>query len=250
MESTPHIDIARHGTVAVMTLRHEEQNRFTTPFLTEVCEAWDALAAEDDVRGVVVTGAQEKFFSTGIHLEWLMAQGSTNPGAVLVFLEALQRALVTATGFPKPLVGALNGHVVAGGAILAACFDYRLMRDDYGFVRLPEVQIDIPFTPGMVALLQGMLPAASFRDLALTGDRVTGAQARAMGYVDELVPAAELVPRAVALAAKLGAVNLRTYAAIKRSLKRGVLEVMERDDPPMLRRAVAAMVGEPAARTP
>jgi len=243
MESTAHIEIKRDGAVAVMTWRHEEQNRFTTPFLTEVCDAWDALAAQDDVRGVVVTGAQEKFFSTGIHLERLMAEAVADRGSVLVFLEALRRALVTATGFPKPLVGALNGHAVAGGAILAACFDYRLMRDDYGFVRLPEVQIDIPFTPGMVALFKDLLPAASFRTLALTGDRVTGAQAKAMGYIDELVPAAELVPRAVALAAKLGAVNLGTYATIKRSLKRGVLEVLERDDPPMLRRAAAAMTG-------
>lgn len=240
---TSSLHIHRDGPVAVMTWAHEEQNRFTTPFLTEVCDAWEALAADDGVRGVVVTAAQERFFSTGIHLEWLLGEGASGPEGVLRFLDALHRTLLSAVGFPKPMVGALNGHAVAGGAIVAACFDFRLMRADSGFVRLPEVQIDIPFTPGMTALFQDMLPPASFRDLALTGDRVTNERAKEMGYVDELVPASELVARAVALAGKLGAVNLTTYASIKRGLRRRVIEVMERDDPPAYRQIARAMGG-------
>ena len=69
------------GSVAVMTWAHEEQNRFTTDFLGEVCDGWEALAADDTVRGVVVTGAQERFFSTGIYLEWLMAEAAKGPEA-------------------------------------------------------------------------------------------------------------------------------------------------------------------------
>lgn len=235
--------IRMDGPVAVMTWAHEEQNRFTTPFLTGVCDAWEALARDDSVRGVVVTAAQERYFSTGIHLEWLMTEGASAPGGIQAFLDSLHRVLLLAAGFPKPMVGALNGHAVAGGAILAACFDFRLMRNDAGFVRLPEVQIDIPFTPGMIALFKDTLPPASFRDLALTGERVTNERAKEMGYVDELVPISELVPRAVALAGKLGSVNLGTYASIKRGLRQRVIEAMEQGDPPAYRMAAKALGG-------
>jgi len=217
--------------VAIMTLSHEEQNRFTTSFLTEISAGLATLAKDNAVRAVVVTGAQEKFFSTGIHLEWLMGQGMADIQNVLHFTRALNQTLMDATGFPKPLVAALNGHAVAGGAIFAACMDYRLMPPDRGFVRLPEVQINIPFWPGMTALFQAILPPASFRDMAYTGDRYTSAQAHDMGFVDELVASEALLPRAVELAAKLGQSKTETYASIKREMRKHVLEVMRTQDP-------------------
>lgn len=217
--------------VAVLTMSHEEQNQFTTPFLEEFNAALAELAADDAVRGVVVTGAHPKFFSTGIHLEWLMGQGMADLKNVLLFTKTLNQTLLATTGFPKPLVAALNGHAVAGGAILAACMDYRLMPPDRGFVRLPEVQIDIPFWPGMNAIFQSILPPASFRDMAYTGDRFTSAQAHAMGFVDELVPADDLPTRAMDLARKLGQSKTSTYAAIKREMRRNVLHLMRTEDP-------------------
>lgn len=217
--------------VAVLTMSHEEQNRFTTPFLKEISATLTELADDDAVNGVVVTGGQEKFFSTGIHLEWLMGQGMADIQNVLHFTQALNQTLMDATGFPKPLVAALNGHAVAGGAIFAACMDYRLMPPDRGFVRLPEVQINIPFWPGMTALFQAILPPASFRDMAYTGDRFTSAQAHEMGYVDELVPSEGLLARAVELATKLGQSKASTYGAIKREMRRRVLDIMKTEDP-------------------
>lgn len=217
--------------VAVLTLSHEEQNRFTTSFLEEISAGLAGLVADDAVRGVVVTGAQEKYFSTGIHLEWLMGQGFADLENVRRFTKALNQTLLDATGFPKPLVAALNGHAVAGGAILAACADFRLMPPDRGFVRLPEVQIDIPFWPGMTALFQSILPPSTFRTMAYTGDRFTSAQAHDMGYVDELVEADGLLARAVELARKLGQSKTSTYASIKREMRRHVLELMRTEDP-------------------
>jgi enoyl-CoA hydratase/carnithine racemase len=217
--------------VAVMTLSHKEQNQFTTPFLQEINSGLADLASDRAVRGVVVTGAHPKFFSTGIHLEWLMGQGMADLKNVVLFTKTLNQTLLATTDFPKPLVAALNGHAVAGGAILAACMDYRLMPPDRGFVRLPEVQIDIPFWPGMNAIFQAILPPASFRDMAYTGDRFTSAQAHEMGYVDELVDAEGLMARAVELASKLGQSKTRTYAAIKREMRRHVLHLMRTEDP-------------------
>jgi enoyl-CoA hydratase/carnithine racemase len=223
--------IEKHGPVAVMVFAHEEQNRFTTPFLTEVLASWDEFEKDESVSAVVVSGGAGKYFSTGLYLEWMIAEGQKDPELVGRFLVLLNQLLLRAASFPKPLVAALNGHAVGGGAILAACMDFRLMVADRGFIRLPEVQINIPFWPGMTAIFKDILPAKSFRDMAYLGDRYTSAQAKDLGYIDELCAADALLPRAVELAARLGQAKSETYAAIKSSLRKTVIDIMKRDDP-------------------
>ena len=225
------ITIEKDGATAIMTWRHERQNQFTTPFLTENIEALNALAADITVNGVVITSGDDKYFSTGLHLAWMIQVGQEDPTNVLRFLQTLNSFLKTLTGFPKPLVAAINGHAVAAGCISAACMDYRLMRQDKGLVSLPEVQIDIPFWPGMTAIFKDILPPASFRDMAYTGQRFTSVQANELGYIDRVCPLDELLPAALDLARQLGQANWETYATIKRGLRQRVLDIMEHDDP-------------------
>jgi enoyl-CoA hydratase/carnithine racemase len=223
--------IEKQGSVAIIYWAHEDQNRFTTPFNEANIAALKELEADPSVTGVVITSKNEKFFSTGIFLEWMMAQGAKGYEFIKPFPHSLHELMITVTAFGKPLIAAINGHAVAMGCILAAMMDYRLMRDDKGLVRLPEVQIGIPFWPGMTAVFKDIMPAASFRDMALHGDKYTGKQALEMGYIDELVPPENLVSRAVELAAKLGQSNLETYATIKRVNRAGVLHIMKTEDP-------------------
>ena len=232
------VRVEKQGAVAVVTLRHEEQNRFTTPFLREILDALAELERDEVVRAVVVATGQEKHFSSGLHLEWMMVQGAKGPAVLKEFMQMLHRLLVTATAYPKPLVGAIGGHAVGAGAVFAACLDFRLMPLDRGFIRFPEVQVSIPFWPGMMALIKDILPAASLRDFVYTGKPFPSARAKEMGFVDELCPREGLVARAVELAAELATGDLATYGLIKRELRRGVLDTMEREDP----RAIAALV--------
>jgi len=235
--------LQRNGSVGIMVWQNEEQNRFTTPFLQAIEQGLAELAADDDVRGVVLTSALPRCWCTGLHLAWLLEESACDPDAPATFLELLHRVLLQLTGFPKPVVAALNGHAMGGGAIVAAACDYRLMRKDRGFVSLPAVKLSIPFSPGVIALLQATLPAASFRELAYTGDRFTSARARELGFIDELHSEDELLPKAVALASRLGEARPSTFAQIKLGLRRTVLETMRRDDPPALERTLAAITG-------
>ncbi|MBZ0270635.1 enoyl-CoA hydratase/isomerase family protein [bacterium] len=225
-----YLDLAREGNLAVVHMRHGDENRFTTPFLTELIDTLTMLEDDPGTRGVVLTAQQEKFFSTGIDLEWMMTVGGEDPGKVTEFLLLLNRTLELCTGYKKPFVAALNGHAVGGGAILAACADFRLMNSERGFVRLPEVNVDIPFWPGMIALFRDILPPKSFRDMALTGGRYTGEQALAMGFVDELVKPGNLVMRALEFTSSLAGAKTETYARIKRDLRQHVLKVMHEED--------------------
>lgn len=225
------LTIEKEDSVAIMKWHHEEQNRFNTPFMNEIILALDELEKDDKTRAIVVTAVQEKYFSTGLFLDWMMQQGAKDPELIQQFLETLNKFLMRFTAYPKPMVAAINGHAIAAGAFITSCMDFRHMRKDRGLVGLPEVQIDIPFWPGMIAILRISMPEKSLRDMAYTGDRYTSQMAYDMGFIDALYSAEELLPKSVELAAKLGQANTETFAAIKLGMRQKVLEIMKNEDP-------------------
>jgi enoyl-CoA hydratase/carnithine racemase len=121
---------------------------------------------------------------------------------------------------PVPTVAAIQGHCFAAGAMLAVAHDFRVMRADRGYFCLPEVDIHIPFTPPMAALIQARLSKATAHEAMTTGRRYGGADAAAAGIVEAAVGEGEVlaaaVQRASALAAKhgptLGAIKAQMYA--------------------------------------
>ena len=99
--------------------------------------------------------------------------------------------------------------------MLALAHDFRVMRADRGFFCLPEVDINIPFTPGMAALIQARLAPKAAHEAMTTGRRYGGADAAAADIVDAAVPLEEVLPAALALVRPLAAKNPQTLHAIK-----------------------------------
>ena len=102
-----------------------------------------------------------------------------------------------------PNAAAIQGHAFAGGAMLAVAHDFKVMRDDRGYWCLPEVDINIPFTPGMTALVQARNLKRSAHEAMTTGRRYGGPEAVEAGLVDEAVPLDDVVARAVERVAPL-----------------------------------------------
>jgi len=125
-----------------------------------------------------------------------------------------------------PTVAALQGHVFAAGAMLALAHDQRVMRAERGFFRLPEVDIGIPFTPGMSALIAARLPVRTAIESMTTGRRYGGEEAAAAGIVDEAVAEAEVLPRAMARAAALAGKDPGTLRTIKQRLHEPALSAL------------------------
>src|SRR5215470_556992 len=126
------------------------ENRFNRPFLDALSKALDDVEKSSGAAALVTVGAEEKFYSNGLDLDWIMGRGQAEGERfVRDFLAFLGRVLA----FPVPTVAAMNGHAFAGGGMLALAHDYRVMRADRGFFCLPEVDINLPFAPGMSALI-------------------------------------------------------------------------------------------------
>lgn len=215
------MNLDHDGDVFVLGLGNGE-NRFNGDFLSELNEALDEVEAAPSPRALVLA-AEGKNWSLGLDLEWMGA----NQESIPEFVEQVHEMLARVLSLGVPNVAAIQGHCFAGGAMLAIACDRRIMREDRGFVCLPEIDINIPFTPGMAALIQSKLLKRTAHEAMTTGRRYGGADALRMGLIDEAVPLDQVVARAVEWVAPLakndqatlGTIKQRMYASTLASLR-------------------------------
>jgi enoyl-CoA hydratase/carnithine racemase len=178
-----------------------------------VSDAVDEVAARPEPRALV-TSARGKIWSNGLDLDWL----GQHQDQIQSFVDQVHELLAKFLAAPMPTVAAIQGHCFAAGAMLALAHDWRVMRADRGWWCLPEADINIPFTPGMSALIQAKLTPVAATDAMTGARRFGGGDALSAGIVDAAVEEERVLAEAVALAAahagKLGS----TLATIKQRM--------------------------------
>ncbi|MGO9570452.1 MAG: enoyl-CoA hydratase-related protein [Desulfomonilaceae bacterium] len=217
------VDVKKEGDVFILSMQSGE-NRFNRTFIDAMNEALDTVEKSAGPAALVTIGGEDKFYSNGLDLAWLSGDGL---GEAPDFIKAVLKLLGRVLTFPVPTAAAINGHAFAAGAMLSLAHDFRVMRSDRGFFCLPEVDINIPFAPGMTALIKGRLTPNVFRNSMLTGARIGGIEAKELGIVDEAVPADQVLPRAMASVAPLANKNRQTFGAIKRGMHAEALALLE-----------------------
>lgn len=216
------IDLGRDGDVFVVTM-DEGENRFNRSFIDALNRALDEVESST-VPGALVTIGTGKFYSNGLDLDWL----STGQEDFAAFVTDVERLMARILGFPMPTVAALNGHCFAAGAMVALCHDIRLMRDDRGWFCLPEVDIQIPFTDGMNALIVGKLNPSTAHEAMVTGKRYPADEAVRAHIVSAAIPEHDLLASAVETAQSLAGKDRSTIATIKRRLYGGAIDLLNR----------------------
>jgi enoyl-CoA hydratase/carnithine racemase len=219
-------ELTRTGDVYVLNLGDGE-NRFHPDWLAEVNKALDTVLGTTGPCALVTT-ATGKFWSNGLDLEWVAG----HPDQFSAYARTAQELFARVLELPVPTVAALQGHTFAAGAMLALAHDFRVMRADRGFFCLPEVDIKIPFSIGMAALVQSRMTPQVAHEVMTTGRRYGGAEALDAVLVDAAVGESEVLPaaleRAAALAGKahpvLGTIKHRMYASVLSALRTGELD--------------------------
>jgi Delta3-Delta2-enoyl-CoA isomerase len=214
------IDLRREGDVHVLVF-DDGENRFGPEFLDELDRALDTVTATTGSRALVTTGTG-KFYSNGLDLDWV----TRNPDEWGAYLGRVHGLFARFLTLPMPTVAAVNGHAFAAGAMLALSHDYRVMRADRGYFCLPEVDLGMPFTPGMSALIQARLPKIIAHEAMVTGRRYGGQDAVTAGIVHGTAAEADVVPAAVALAAPLAAKDGATIAKIRTNMYGPALQAL------------------------
>lgn len=208
-------DIEMRGEVAVVRMRHGRANTLDTAFCEAIVTQLDALRG---TAGAVVWTADGGIFSAGVDLRRLVDGGQAYLHS---FVPALSRAFKALYAFPQPLVTAVNGHALAGGCVIAAAGDQRLMVDAGASIGMPELRVGVPF-PGIGLEIMRQVAGPAIERLLYRGERLDPGAALAMGLVHELVPAAELLERAVTLAADLASLPAEAFAVTKWQLREQV----------------------------
>ena len=211
----------RQDNVFVLDLGDGE-NRFHPDWLAAVSAALDEVEKADGPRALV-TAATGKFYSNGLDLEWLLAHSDQYQDYVVSVHELFARLLA----LPLVTVAALQGHTFAAGAMFSLAHDFRVMRADRGFWCLPEADIDIPFTPGMSALIQARLTPQTAHEAMVTARRYGGQDALTAGIVDRAVAEEAVRDTAVEIARAqlsktgetVGTIKARMYAPVLTTLR-------------------------------
>ncbi|WP_156687385.1 enoyl-CoA hydratase-related protein [Mycobacterium sp. Marseille-P9652] len=205
--------------IAVIDLG-EDENRFSPEFL----ETINGLLDEAETTGAqaLVTTARHKFYSNGLDLDWLAAHSEQTQS----YIGRVQALLARVLTFPTPTAAAVTGHAFGAGAMLAMAHDVRVMRADRGYFCFPEVDIRIPFTDGMAALIQAKLtPHAAVASMT-TGRRFGGPDAAEIGIVDATAAEDAVTEAALELLRPLGVKDPGTLRAIKQTMFRAAAQAL------------------------
>ena len=197
--------------IAILDLGDDE-NRFSPEFLEEIDSYLDEVVGAG-AHGLVTT-AGGKFYTNGLDLDWLAANGERAQW----YVGRVQGFLARVLTLPVPTAAAVVGHAFGAGAMLALAHDFRVMRADRGYFCFPEADIRIPFTPGMAALIQAKLtPQAAVASMT-TGRRFGGSDAASLGLVDAVAAEGAVTAAAVDTLRPLEGKDPGTLGAIKQTM--------------------------------
>jgi enoyl-CoA hydratase/carnithine racemase len=204
--------LERDGEIAVLDIGDDE-NRFTMAWLSSMHGCLDEIETLPS-PAALVTVADGKFWSNGLDLDWLMS----HPDQAAEYVDTVQQLLSRLLTLGLPTVAAIQGHCYAAGGLLALAHDWRVMRSDRGFFCLPEVDIRLPFPPGMDALVRAKLPVATAFEAMVTGRRYGGDEAATAGIVTIAVPESQVRSASIGIVQPLAAKAHPVMTAIKSTM--------------------------------
>jgi enoyl-CoA hydratase len=215
--STPLVSYTLEGSTAILQMDDGKANALSPAMVDELLAA--LRRAEKEAAAVVLAGRAERF-SAGFDLRVMMS----GRDAALALLQRGMELLLGFYGTPLPVVVACSGHALAGGALLVLTGDLRLGIAGPFKIGLNEVAIGLPVPSLAMEFARDRLSKRALTRATLHAEIYAPDDAVATGYLDALVPTAELVDRAKAEAARLGALSRGAYAATKQLLRQPTID--------------------------
>jgi len=214
------LELERRGGAAIIRLnRPEALNAWNQELGAELLDAVRAVAGDDDVRAVCVTGSGRAFCS-GADLRDLTSRGLTEDGRIDVYTTlttVYHPILTTLRRMPKPVLAAINGPAVGIGASLALSCDL-LVAAESAYMLLAFVNIGLVPDGGALALVSARAGAGRATRMAMLGERVPASELRTWGLVDDVLPDHEFEEFVAAALERLATGPTKSYAGAKRQV--------------------------------
>ncbi len=195
--------------IATITMDDGKVNALALPMLRAIDAAF--ARASDDHASAVVFAGREGRFSGGFDLATLRAGGPDAAAMLRLGFEVAERTL----SYPRPVVIACTGHAIAMGVFLLLSGDYRIGAAGAYNIQANEVAIGLPMPRAAVEICRQRLAPAHFNRAVILAEAYTPEDAVAAGFLDRVVPAAEVRKAAQAMAEQLSKLNMDAHAASK-----------------------------------
>ena len=225
------VEWEKRETVGIVTMTAGE-NRQNPDYVRAILTAFDEIEKNGEISSVIITSSDRKNWSLGIDLKWIaQAMADKDFPAIREFMYGMNRVYRRILLYPLPVIAAINGHAFAAGAILACACDFRFMKSDRGFFCFPEIDISIPFLPGMLSIVGKAIPHYKLEELVLTGKRAVAAELEAHHIIVKTCENEEVLMQEATTFAKTFNKKRAIFAEMKKRLHGRIIEIMEKEDP-------------------
>ena len=213
------LNIEEREGIAIVELARPPVNALDRELLQAIGDGFSELATSD-VGAVVLTG-EGSSFSAGADL-FSVLEGSTE------YIEGTVPALSAAFGslfeFPKPVVAAVNGHAIAGGAVLTCACDYRIMAEDSGRIGCSELKVGVPFPTYAIEIIRFAVAPQSFQEIIYLARSYDPEDAVEKGMIDDVVEPERLMDRAIDIAQRFARIPSDTFKTMKSIIRQPTLD--------------------------
>lgn len=206
------IETDYHGKVAIIKLNRGVINSINLELIKELAKILKKEKANSAVNSLVLTSSNEKFFSIGFDIPYLIKLKRKD---FRVFYRSFNSLFLELYTYPKPVIAAITGHATAGGCILAICCDYRLIAEGRKLMSLNEVELGVPVPYAADRILRELVGFRNAREIMGTGEFYESEQLLQMGVVDEVLPSKQVLQKSIEKAKMLGSLPQRAFTIIK-----------------------------------
>ena len=232
----PVVNVAA-GLALVRLNRPRQHNRLEPDDLAVLRETFTRIDKDQSIRALVLTGTG-KSFSSGYHIGAL-AERLAGKEAPNEDRDAFERMVDRLEGLRIPTIAALNGSVYGGATDLALACDFRIGVEGMRLV-MPAARLGIVYYESGIRRYVTRLGVAAAKQLFLTAQPIDAEEMLRVGYLDEVVPLDQLIPRAEALATTLAANAPLAVAGLKRAINEAAAGTLDREALAAIRAACSA----------
>jgi len=216
------IDSKTENGICQLNMNHGKVNAMDLEFNTALVEQLQ-IQARSACKAVVITG-NARVFSAGVDLARVLEEDGHY---MAIFFDSLVRLFEELFHFRKPLIAAVNGHAIAGGCVIAAACDHRLMPDEGVRIGIPELQVGVPFPAVAMEIMRRVVDPKRLPQVVFGAGVHTSEQALEWGLVDELTSANQLLDRALAVAKDYAGLSADVFLVTKQQLRQPALQRIE-----------------------
>lgn len=202
--------------IGYVSMDRAPMNLMDIPFMEKFTAVHRELAKNPEVWGVIVHSTTDGYFSNGLDPAMMLAR---DPKGRIEVFEVLLNMVLEVYSFPKPHIAAIEGHAMAGGAVIAILSDWRFMSRERSRISFSEVAVGLTIPKAIINLIESATGPGPLREIAMLGSAIKSTDAQRMGFVDEVFDNGTTVKEAEKYLKRVFELPLASVASVKQILR-------------------------------